>query len=92
MERFWVHNPKVGSSILPPATINRLRTAGWRLPFSYGAVTAVLYLQSNFQVVSQCRDVPLRWGAELFFVVAAEVSGVLVANTETGAGRVEVFA
>lgn len=49
-------------------------------------------LRSDFQPASQCRDVPLRRGAELFFVVAAEVGRVLVADAETGAGGVEIFA
>jgi hypothetical protein len=47
---------------------------------------------SNFEVASKLRDVALRRGAELFFVVAAEVRWILVANFEAGARRVEVSA
>src|SRR5687767_2991049 len=46
----------------------------------------------NFQLVSQCRDVPLGRGSEMFFVVAAEVGGIFVPDAETGARGVEVFA
>ena len=45
---------------------------------------------SNFEVAAQPRDVALRRCAELFFVVAAEVRWVLVADFEAGARGVEV--
>jgi hypothetical protein len=47
---------------------------------------------SDLKVAAQPGDVALRRRAELFFVIAAEIRRVLVADTKSGTGGVEIFA
>jgi hypothetical protein len=58
--------------------------------FTLSTAPASFRSASNFEVAAQPRDVALRRGSELFFVVAAEVRWILVADFEAGAGGVEV--
>jgi len=44
------------------------------------------------QIAAQLGDISLRWCAKEFFVLAAEIRRIFVANAKAGTGDVHIFA
>src|SRR6185503_19820318 len=82
------------SSDIAPLVPGRPGLAGRVTSFLYRAAgeTEQIYTFLRLQAAAEPGDVPLRWGAEMLFVFAAEVRRIFVAHADRGGRGVQILA